>query len=67
MNKETLWKECLEDFLGGACGKYTHSEYLVVLGGIPTVEHKLFASRETLTWNINTKTKEIIEVKHLGR
>ena len=67
MSKEAHWKECLEDFLVSAEGDYTHSESLAVYEGRPTKEHTLFAKKETITWNIDTKTNEILGVKHLGR
>lgn len=67
MSKEKLWQECLEDFLVGADGKYEHSESSVIKDGRAATNHTLYADRETLSWDVDNKTKEIIEVEHLGR
>ena len=67
MSQEENWKECLEDFLVGADGDYDHSEVGVIHQGKGAVEHTLFAKKEILSWKIDNKTNEIVEVKHVGR
>ena len=68
MSEETLWMECLEDFLVGASdGGYHHSQKNIIQNDKMLVAHTMHGARETLSWHEDKRTHDITGVKHIGR